>query len=185
MKSILYALSITLFLAFTASVQTFAQEQLQHEKKFFKTDENRIYWNLELPVYLRIGNTADGSGSLMMEEVMTDDMKEFAIPMKFDGHGVHYIRHLDYEKNLREKEIAFAIYVDGYAPKTSLKLSGAPQYKGEKLFYGKNLTGEITSSDEMSGVESTYQSINGAAYATYNSTLPFNSEGDFAISSLS
>ncbi len=161
--------------------QVVAQQQPTYEKKTFRDELGNLYWNLSLPVYLQISFSAEMKDPQALTNVKTPEMKKYANPIYFDGHGSHFIRHMDYESPVAEREIAFAVNVDGFAPKTFLTLLDAPVFFNAKLFYGKNLRGTLSATDEMSGVETTQQSINGAAYSNYTGAMALAQEGDYSV----
>jgi hypothetical protein len=99
-------------------VSAFSQDQPAFEKKPFKDQEGNLFWPLALPVYLQLStspNSMDGG-------VMLAEAKETAHPMKWDGHGKHYIKHDDAKYPKREEStVAFPVHVDGIAPVSALE----------------------------------------------------------------
>ena len=153
--------------------------QLEHKKKTFQDDDKKIYWNVSIPAYVKIAPAPTGE-SYDMTTVKKPSMKQYSMPMYFDGHGIHYIRHFDYEHPIPENEVAFEVYVDGLAPKTSVELSGAPKvFRNGVLYYGKGLSGTLTATDEMSKLDKTYHSLDGNAYSEYANTLLLDKEKQY------
>ena len=110
----------------------------RHEKKTFIDESGKIFWNVKLPVYLSISTQPNGGGAMPLKEVKSEAMKKHASPMYFDGHGVHYLRHLDYEHHIPEHEVSFAVHVDGKKPISNIKFLSAPRFvSGQQVFYGK------------------------------------------------
>ena len=127
-----------------------------HKKKAFQDTDDKIYWQVSIPAKVSIG-PANGTESFHMKTVKNESMKKFSTPMLFDGHGIHYIRHFDYEHPIPENEVAFEVYVDGISPRTRIALEGAPRaVRNGIIYYGKGLSGTLSASDEMSGLEKTY-----------------------------
>jgi hypothetical protein len=159
-----------------------AQQQPVFEKKIIKDPDGTIYWPLSLPVYLQLASQADAKDMVSLTNVKDESMKEIGFPMKWDGPGVHYIRHFDNQNSkLKDGEVAYPVQVDGAAPLTKLNLAGAPLFKAAKLYFGKGLSGAITAQDDMSKVSCSYFSINGSDYAEYKSSLPFSEEKEYSI----
>jgi len=158
-----------------------AQEQGKHKKLTFQDSTGRIYWNLDLPVYVNISASPTAQG-YRMSETRTENMQKYSNPMKWDGHGIHYIRHLDYMHHIQEEEVAFAVHVDGIAPKTNVELQSQKAFtKNNKDYYGQGLMIEASATDEMSGVAQIYYSINGSPYTEYTELLRFEEAGDYDV----
>ena len=161
---------------------SFAQEQPSFPKKTIKDPNGNVYWPLSLPVYVQLSSLPDAKDAIMLSNVKEANMKDYAHPMKWDGHGIHYIRHIDNEnEKLHKNEISFPVYVDGINPVTTITFQGAPQFLVTKLFFGKNLSGTLQAIDEMSGVEGIYKSVNGATYDISNTLLNFSEEKEYTI----
>ena len=160
----------------------FGQDQPVFEQKVIKDPDGKVYWPLSLPVYLQLNSKPDTKDAVALSEVKDESMKEAGFPMRWDGPGIHYVRHFD-NKNprLKEGEIAFPVYVDGQAPTTLLKLHGAPAYTASKLYFGKGLAGILTATDDMSKVAATHFSINGAPYSEYKTDFSFSEEKEYTI----
>lgn len=159
-----------------------AQSQLEHPKTTFQDENNRIFWQVSLPVYLNISPTPDGSKAYPMKNTRSEQMKKFSVPMYFDGHGVHYIRHLDYEHAISEQEVAFEINVDGLAPvcKANVESPNKLNFNG-KTYYNSGVKISLSATDEMSGLDKIYYSLNSAAYQAYSETLSLEQEKDYVI----
>ena len=152
-----------------------------HPKKTFQDNDDKIYWQVSLPVYLNISTSADSKGEqYRMKNIKTPSMESHSNPMYFDGHGEHYIRHQDYEHGIPEKEVAFKVYVDGLSPATKVRYLGAPQYEKQgTIFFGKGLTAELNSTDQMSGLDQILHSVNEADYVVYDKPSSFSEEKSY------
>ena len=91
---------LTAFCFWVGLQQVQAQDQPTFEKKTVKDENGNVYWPLSLPVYVQLSSLPDAKDAVMLSNVKEGHMKNFAHPMKWDGHGTHYIRHVDNE-NLR------------------------------------------------------------------------------------
>lgn len=117
-----------------------SQERPVFELKVIKDPDGTVYWPLALPVYVQLSPQPEGKEAVALTKVKEENMKEFGLPMKWDGPGIHYLRHFDKLNNkLAEKEIDYPVNVDGQAPTTTLKLQGTPFYSSNKQYYGKRI----------------------------------------------
>jgi hypothetical protein len=166
-------LAIFLFLPFLA----FAQEPLTHEKGSYVDSLNRYYQQAELPLYITVSHKPDGKGTRLGEEPKSPNTEKTDVvkPIYLDGHGKHYLRHVD---AIHHHNQNFAIYADGIAPKSAADFTGAPSvYYSGVQYYGKGLQTTLSTSDEMSGVKTLYQSVSGQAYAPYTGAQSWDNEG--------
>lgn len=161
------------------SLITVAQEQPTFEKKYFQDPDGKIYWNLKIPVFIQIASTSEMANPLPLKEVRKEEMKKFSYPLYFDGPGEHYLRHLDNDSPIPEREVAYKIYVDGTSPITNTQYNNAPKYQSKGVtYYGHGLSIKLVSKDEMSGIKETYHTINGAGFNLYASEQNFNEENN-------
>jgi len=161
----------------------YSQERPEFELKVIKDPDGMVYWPLALPVFIQISPQPEFKDPVSLTKVKNEDQKEFGLPMKWDGPGIHYLKHFDQINNrLPEKEIDFPINVDGLAPLTSLQLQGAPSFVlRTKHYFGKGLTSTLKASDDMSKVASIQYSINGESFIEYKSELSFSSEKEYSF----
>lgn len=164
-------------LALCLVVSAFSQDQPAFEKKPFKDSEGNLFWPLSLPVYVQLSTSPDPADGVMLAEA-----KETIHPMKWDGHGKHYIKHDD-SKNPKggESTVAFPVHVDGIAPVSALELLGAPRYSGSKIYFGKGLTTFVKAKDEMSGLEGVYISINQVPFSKLSSPVELADEKEYQV----
>ena len=165
----------------------FGQEQLKHEKKWYIDKNGRFYTNKHLPVYFRISHSPDeGAASHLLK---SESMPQYSNPMYFDIDGYNTLRSpsavdtVTKQTILPKIDVRFEVYADGTAPNSASIFVGAPRYikSDGTVFYGKSLKVELKSNDAVSGVESIYYSINGAAYKPYSSQIPLETEGEYTI----
>ncbi|MFM8742699.1 MAG: OmpL47-type beta-barrel domain-containing protein, partial [Cytophagales bacterium] len=176
----------TLSIFFFCLQNGFSQERPAFELKVIKDPDGTVYWPLALPVYIQLSSQPEGNGAVQLTKVKEDDMKEFGLPLKWDGPGIHYLRHFDkLNTKLLEKEVAYPVHVDGQAPITLLQLQSAPTYFSKKQYFGKGLKGILSASDDMAKVATTQYSINGGAYSEYKSELAFAEEREYQVKFLS
>jgi len=173
---------VCIFFAFTST----AQQQLSHEKKVIRNNDGTIYWQGDLPVYFFISTDPDGKNPIRLSK---GNAEKYTNPYFFDTEGTNFIR-TRYAVDPTTKqpvtpqlEVEFEIERDKFTPNTKLTLSGAPKFVNKgKVFFGKGLSGSLTSTDQLSGIEKTFYSINKAAYSDYTSNIDFGTEGDYTLS---
>jgi hypothetical protein len=137
---------------------------------------NRLYMNSSNPVYLFLSNTPDAKDAKLMQ---SEETKEHANPMKFDGHGKHTIRHNDKHENV---EVVFEVYADGIAPTSKAEYSKEQVYvKDGKIYCGKPLNIALPGKDEMSGLQKVLFSINGADYKDFKDAVNLSEEKEFVL----
>lgn len=159
-----------------------AQEQFKHEKRFYRAPDGRLYVNKDKPIYFFVSDSPNGE----KHQLTSEESPQYSNPMYFDTEGWNTLRSpsavdtvtREVVKPLRD--IKFEIFADSQSPKTTISLGGAPTYyHNNTLFVGKGLSVKLTASDALSGVEKTFFSANGAAFAEYKSEIPFTSENEY------
>jgi hypothetical protein len=175
-KLLLLPLVLTACLAPPTHI-AFGQKQKEHVKKTFVDDQQRLYLQASLPVYLFASTSSDGKNAIRLN---SEETKEHANPMHFDGPGKHYLRHKDVHEHV---EVTFEIYADAEAPKTTLSHENDRIFKaGGKTYSGKDLQITLKAKDDMSGVENIFYSINQGEYQTYNNPITLDQEKEYALS---
>ena len=164
---------------------THAQEPIKpvFESVFYQNN-GKIYANKALPIYISISSSPDGSNPIVLD---TPDNISDGSPMYFDTNGLNYIRSkwaVDPEtKKIAspKREVLFPVNADGIAPISGITFSGAPRYVYQGVdYYGKGLSYSLSSSDQISGVKSTYKSHD-SDYSLYESTMDVTTEGENTI----
>jgi len=174
-----------LFILSLLAFFTYAQEPIKplFESVFYQND-GKIYANKALPIYLSISSSPDGSDPIVLD---TPDNPSDGSPMYFDTNGANYIRSkwaVDPEtKKIAspKREVLFPVHADGLAPVSGITFSGAPSYTSQDVdYYGKGLSYSLSSSDQISGVQSTFKSHD-SDYTSYESPLDVTTEGENKI----
>jgi hypothetical protein len=128
-------------------------QQLEHKKKTYVDSLGHYYQQATLPVYFFVSTSLEEKPT----RVYVDNKPA---PIFLEGHGIHGLKHHNVITNAVE---TFDIYADGIAPVTKSSFSGASTYASATTrYYGNGLQIELKATDEMSGVESIYHSIDGA-----------------------
>ena len=173
-----------LLIACIFSTSGYAQKQLKHEKKVFKSKDGKIYWNKSLPVYVRLATSPDDKGLLMESQ----EFPEYTNPYYFDTEGENYIRTryaVDKETKqpvIPQVEVLWEVYADGIAPKSGIHYGTKNLYNVEGLLYiGPGLDITLTSKDEMSGLANIYYSVNGGEYKVFKDKIILDGEKEATI----
>jgi hypothetical protein len=162
-----------------ASSPAIAQQLIEHKPARYIDQNNRIYQQVKLPVYVFISNTPNAADAVGMSQTHHADQKNEVQPCYLDGEGVHTIRHQD---EIEHEVVKFFVYADGSAPVSKSVFKGAPAYKNATTqFYGKGLVVSLSTKDNMSGVAKFYQSVNGVAYTEYKDSLSFAEEKEYSL----
>ncbi len=184
MKFFLFSIAVILgfSLCFTPA---FAQEQLPHEKKIYRSPDGTLYVNKALPIYVRIACSPDENAkSHLLQSKAT---KQYTNPMYLDAEGFNSLRSPSAVDTVTKKivlpkiDVMFEMYADSKAPKTKISYGEKANSNPEKTFYGKNIQVALSAEDALSGVEKTYISIDGAAFKEYTNTLLFDKEKKYTL----
>ncbi len=160
----------------------FSQEKPNHKIKSHTSEEGKLYWNKDLPLYIFVADNPEGNDVKKLE---SEDQPQYANPVFLDTEGVNWIRTkwaVDPETRQPvspQMEVMFEIYRDGNAPKTTINFSGADKFvSGGTTYFGKGLNIQSQVYDKYSGVENTFYSANGSAYSVLNGEINVTHEGE-------
>jgi hypothetical protein len=168
-----------IFLSTLLLSDSFAQQPKVHTKTKYVDEQGRYFQHVSLPVYLFLSTSAEGEGQVRLQTT-TKNPNQAAFYL--DGHGKHFIRHPMTKGKEAGNEIRFVIYADGIAPVSSIKFQNAPAYyhpEKKVQFFGKGLTASLTATDEMSGVQQIYSSLDKSDYQEYKGTVSFEKEKEY------
>ena len=160
----------------------YGQEDLNHEKKIYK-NEGKVYVNKALPLYLSISSSPDGSNG----EVLDGKEPEYSNPMYLDSEGYNTIRtpwKVDPETKkvvYPKEEIIFELYADSKSPVTKISYGGVKLSDLEKKMALTATTITLSASDEISGTNSIYYSLDGASFQKYTGPIPVNEEKAYTL----
>ena len=160
-----------------------AQNPQEYKAKYYVDPESgKLYWQAGLPLYLFVSDQADGQNLHRLE---SEETKPFANPMYLDTEGVNYIRSrwavdkTTMETVQPEREVMFEIYRDGNAPLVQVRFENAPKFAANNVIYfGKGLQLNRTISDELSGVEGVFYTMNKGVFAPYTDVVQVDAEGE-------
>jgi hypothetical protein len=179
MKRIIYSVILLLSLGITL----YAQEYGPGGKKIYMADDDRLYINKDLGVYLWISTSPDPNSKKI--RLLSDSSKKYSNPMYFDTEGFNSIRHKSAvdTSTLRMiyplTDVIFEVYADGIPPHTSASFqSGTAKILQGKKYYGSDLKIKLTSKDATSGIESLQYKLDNNAFAEYRDELANLKEGE-------
>ncbi len=163
-----------------------AQQKPQHEKKVFVAPDGKMYWNKDLPMYIRVSTSKDeGAENFLLKSELT---KKYADPFFLDTEGVNYLRSqwaVDPETGKEvypRKEVVWEVYRDGTPPSTKINYEKARLIHKKELIYSQTgLEIILSATDEMSGVENIYYSLNQAPYTVYRQPIVLSEERSHEI----
>jgi hypothetical protein len=154
----------------------FAQEKLEHTKTHYTSPEGKLYWNMDLPVYLSLSASPEGQRQPLLYD------GEENLPFYFTVEGLNYIKTpwaIDKETKKQavpRQTVNFPIYADGSPPVVSHQFSKAKAFKNNSyLGIGANFS--ISASDRYSGTANIFISIDSSEFSVYTDTLSFDISG--------
>lgn len=175
-----------LIVLFFSGMVILAQEPLIHLKKIYVSPQGRIFVQKSLPLYLRLATSPDENAptTLLKSEVTT----KYSNPMYLDTEGYNTFRAPSQVDTITKiakfpvEDIIFEVYADSRAPRTSVKFGNAKTFsKKGKMYIKGNVNLVLHALDEMSGVETTYYSVNGENFKVVSGDISFSEEKEYVI----
>ncbi len=145
--------------------------QVAPQPKSFVDSAGRYFQKADQPIYIY--------ASTSPEDAPKQLSTHSSGPIYFEGHGVHTIKHLNHQT---QREDVLLVHADGKAPVTKLQAVSSSQYRSkEGYFYSADLSINLNSSDDMSGVDRVFYSLQGMDYAPYQ-PMSIQEEGRYEYS---
>jgi hypothetical protein len=158
-----------MYIAFAAQ-GLFAQDT----NSFHIDSTGRLFVNPGTPVYLYISTSPTGEDAVRVKSIQPEGN-----PMYWDGHGVHYLTHMDLYLG---RKIRFDLFADGLAPKTSPNFDTKEGIqRGQKIFLSGNAVLELAAHDPDAGVKEIYYSVNESEFRPYSQPFTFDKDGEFTV----
>ncbi len=146
----------------------------QDVKSFHADSTGKLFVNPETPVYIYMSTKPDGSDAVRLKS-----MHDEGNPMYWDGHGPHFLTHLNLYLG---RKIRFDLYADGKPPRTSPSFDAEMGIqKGNTIFLSGSTVIEISAVDAHSGLNNVFYSVNGAEFQPYSEPLVFDNEGEYML----
>jgi hypothetical protein len=160
----------------------FAQTPLKHDKKIFISPNGKYYINKSLPVYMSFTLSTDPKAEHY--QIKSDLSPANVYPFYFNTDGQNHVKLTalpDANGNLQPVYADF--YIDGTPPLTRHNLIAPAEFTAadNTKVYGKGMSIEITSTDETSGAEKIYYSVNKEPFKAYSTILKFEKDGNFDL----
>lgn len=164
----------------------YSQEQKNHTKKMYRSEDGKLYINKALPMYIWVSTSPDaGSEKIKLE---SEDSKAYTNPMYFDTDGYNTFRSPSKVDTVTKKmvypeeDIIFEVYADADAPHVRISIDSTKLYKAtDKTFCSGQSYINIITKDDFSGVEKVYYSVNGVAFSDYKDALSLAEEKEYTI----
>jgi len=174
-------------LSLTVMATSNAQQAPEHDKRIYRAEDGKLYINKDLPVYVRIASSPEEDAkSWRLKSEQTED---YANPMYLDAEGWNSLRSPSAVDTASKEvvyplqDIIFDMYADGLAPKTNLEYGTSEFFENDGIiFFGNDIDLEFDASDQMSGLEDVYYSINGKDYQPAGKyPLDITEEGEYQL----
>jgi len=173
----------TLLLPALIVIPNYAQIPDSPVKKVYRSEENKLYINKDLGVYIWLSTSPNADSE--KHRLISDTSKKYSNPMYFDTEGYNTIRSpSEVDTSTRKRvyplhDIIFEVYSDG-RPSVSKAVYhySTTKYLAGKKYYDSNLKIDLQSYDAVSGVETIWYNLNSDKFITYTGTLTSFREGE-------
>jgi hypothetical protein len=173
------------FLLLIAS-HNYAQEILSHKKKTYTAPDGKLYIQKDLPVYLWI--STDKSEQSEKYRLFSEETTRYSNPMYLDTEGYNTVRSPSAVDTTTRKtvypvrDIIFEVYSDSRAPHTKIDYGKTELFtEGETLHLGSGTVITLTATDDGSGLENIYFSLNGAPFKPYTGPVNIDQEKEYTL----
>lgn len=163
-----------------------AQDLPNHPKKVFVSPEGKIFFNKFLPVYFYISDSPNSNAPHYL--VKSETTPKYANPMYFDTEGRNTLRSpsavdtITKQQILPKIDVQFQVYVDSKSPSTQLIFDKNRGFVSKGIrFIPDSLELTVQVTDEMSGVENTYVSVDGSSYKPMGKSLYLDKEKEYIL----
>lgn len=181
------AMVLSLILMMTGAFALQAQQTLQHAKRIYRSDDNKLFVNKDLPLYIRVATSPDEDADSWLLE--SSETGQYANPMYLDTEGWNSFRSPSAVDTASKEvvyplqDVVFDMYADGEPPQSSLIYGDSKVFRTDNLlFLGDDVDLKFETSDEMSGVEDVYYSVDGDDYkALKEYPLDITEEGTYQL----
>lgn len=150
-------------------------------KVYVDSVNNKLYWPMDKPFWVRLATSPDPDApSYLLQrvtpdsEITTDQYNKQGIALEI--RNGQFIRWFNY---VTKANTELEFFSDGDPPVTKATCTGAPTTViADKTYYGVGLRCSLASQDELSGVDTTYVSVNNEPWKPYTGELSLNKEMD-------
>jgi hypothetical protein len=174
---------IILLLAIPVALPTLAQTPEKSANKVFRSDDNRLYINKNVGVYIWLSTSPDPDSEKY--RLLSDSSRKYTNPMYFDTQGYNTLRS-PWEVDTTTKQVVypkhdiiFEVYADGLPPVSrAIYQSTFAKRIGDKVYYDKDLKIELQSYDAVSGIDQIWYNLNSDQFSAYKEPLASFREGE-------
>ncbi|MBS1233674.1 MAG: hypothetical protein H6R34_238, partial [Bacteroidetes bacterium] len=163
-----------------------SQEAANPEKKIYVSPEGKVFVNKSLPVYIRLSVSPDSPDKSPW--LKGANKTSVAGPAYFLQEGYNSIRHpwavdtVTKEVVYPMQDAVFEVYADSRPPRTTIRYgSGKTFAKSGTVFLNGAVTLTLEASDELSGVENIYYSLDGKTFSLYSSSVRMDEEREYRL----
>jgi hypothetical protein len=178
-KAVLIFWIVTAFSGFVIS-----QDQEPVNPCIYVNSAGQIYYNRTLPVYLWISCSPEEDAPAY--KLTSDISKKYINPMYWDCEGAHTVFSPHAVDTLRrqaadpQSKVVFHVMADSKAPVTKVWLTGKSVITRNAInYYTGILTLTLSAADAVSGISSTYVSMNGRPFEEYTGPLKVEADGAY------
>lgn len=138
-----------------------------------------MWWPLDKPFWVRLAASPDADAPSFLLQRETPDNGSTSAKGSRDGievavQGKQYVR---WYNAATKQTVNLLFFTDGEPPVTKADCSGAQSIvEGFTTYYGKGLRCSLSATDDLSGVDTMFLSINGKAYQPYSSAVALDTE---------
>lgn len=150
----------------------------------FVNNEGKVYYNRTLPVYFWISNSPEENAPAY--RLTSDSSRKYSNPMYWDCEGEHTVYLPHAVDTLLKKpadpqaKVVYHVVADSKSPVTHARLSGNSLITRNGVnFYSGKLAVALSAKDVLSGISSTYISLNGKPFEKYTGPLTVEADGEY------
>lgn len=174
---------VTALLASFLHLSLSAQNVLDHEKKIYTDTADKVFVNMDVPLYLSISANSDGSNGT----VLKGQEPKYSYPMYLDTEGYNTFRSpskVDPETGkivYPKEDVIFELYADGTAPSIKINYGGENRIEvdGTAVINGNQVSFEAN--DNLAGVSEINYSLGQAAYQKYSQPIKLTEDKVYTI----
>lgn len=163
-----------------------SQEAVIPEKKIYVSPEGKVFVNKSLPVYIRLSTSPTSPENSPW--LKGANKTSVASPAYFLQEGYNSIRHPWAVDTVTKaivypmQDVVFEVYADSKAPRTTIGYgTGKTFAKSGMIFLKGAATITLEASDELSGLENIYYSLDGKAFSLYSSSVRLDEEREYLL----
>ena len=163
-----------------------AQKLPDHARKIYVSPENKIFYNKSLPVYFYISSSSDPNAPHFL--LRSENTPRYSNPMYFDTEGKNTLRSPSAVDTVTKKmiqppiDVQYQVFVDSKSPSTKIQYDKQREAYIKGIHYiADSVSVSFNATDELSGVENTYISMDSGAYEPFKTQLRLDKQKEYTI----